>query len=36
LIVMYHQMRTGPVGFGAVHGNGGLGFGQGVAILGKA
>ncbi len=35
IIVMYHKMKTDPVRFGAVHGNGGLGFGQGVAILSK-
>jgi hypothetical protein len=35
LIVMYQKMKSSPARFGAVHGNGGLGFGQGVAILGK-
>ena len=35
LIAMYKKMKSSPHRYGAVHGNGGLGFGQGVAILGK-
>lgn len=35
LIAMVKKMKSGPHRYGAVHGNGGLGFGQGVAILGR-
>ena len=33
LISMYHQLRQGGAPLGAVHGNGGLGYRQGLAIL---
>ena len=33
LIEMYHQLRNSQATIGAVHGNGGLGYKQGVAIL---
>ncbi len=33
-ICMFDKLRTGSVKQGAVHGNGGLGFKQGVAIMG--
>lgn len=36
LIAMHEQLKTGPQCLGCVHGNGGLGYKQGVAILGKA
>ncbi|NQT74662.1 MAG: hypothetical protein HQ553_18140 [Chloroflexi bacterium] len=35
LITMYYLLRKGPLRVGAVHGNGGMGFSQGVAILKK-
>ena len=35
LIVMYGKIRNGEVKIGAVHGNGGLGYKQGVAIIGS-
>ncbi|MCP4715037.1 MAG: hypothetical protein GY868_07965 [Deltaproteobacteria bacterium] len=34
LICMHHKLEQGPVTLGAVHGNGGLGARQGVAVLG--
>ena len=33
LISMYHQLRQGDAPLGAVHGNGGLGYRQGLALL---
>lgn len=33
LITMHDLLRNGPLNIGAVHGNGGLGFSQGIAIL---
>jgi len=33
LIVMYRRLTEGPIALGAVHGNGGLGYRQGVALL---
>lgn len=33
LICMYQQLTSGDINLGAVHGNGGLGYRQGVAIL---
>lgn len=36
LIEMYHQLTTGPKRYGLVHGNGGIGYRQGVAILQKS
>jgi hypothetical protein len=33
LITMHHLLREGPVKIGSVHGNGGMGFSQGVTIL---
>ncbi len=36
LICMYEKIRSGKTSLGAVHGNGGLGYKQGVALLGAA
>ncbi len=33
LVTMYHLIREGPTRIAAIHGNGGMGFSQGVAIL---
>ena len=33
LIEMYHQLNDNPTQHGLVHGNGGIGYRQGVAIL---
>ena len=33
LITMYHQLMDSPQQFGLVHGNGGIGYRQGIAIL---
>lgn len=33
LIEMYHQLSTSPHQYGLVHGNGGIGYRQGIAIL---
>ncbi len=36
LVVMYQRLLEGEEAIGLVHGNGGLGYRQGVAIVGRA
>ena len=35
LITMYHRLCSGTETYGMVHGNGGLGYRQGVALVAK-